>query len=206
MVRRLKTDLRELGVQGYPLRRVLRIALTHEDGHWQAHFPPPAAEHAGLGPAEPAELRLSTLLAEYTALLRPRRSKRGQLVFITLQKRLLSSIEAFHRTLRLHADHAGADPGSADPQLALPAPEDDEYGQDDETAEAAAASRHIPRPEGRARQILDEMLQIAERWRHLPNAKTLASSPGSAVTSAAAPFRAAPAGSPRRTPPGPIGG
>lgn len=184
MVRRLKSDLRELGVQGYPVRRLVQLDLLHEDGSWRCRARPPAdgfaVERLGLGPAEPVELRLSALLAEYTALMRPRRSKRGQLVFINLQKRLLSSVEAFYRTLQLHAAHLGAEIGTADPQLNLPAPEDDEYGQDEEAAEdaagaeIAAASRHLATPEGRARQILDEMLELAERWRHLPDAKTLA--------------------------------
>ena len=185
MVRRLKSDLRELHIEGYPERRVIELDLTHADGSWQcrargAAAEPPAAP-VDLGPSEPVELRLSLLLAEYTELMRPRRSKRGQLVFINLQKRLLSSVEAFYRTLKLHADHLDpAQARAAETQLALPEPEDDEYGQDDEAAEAAAgaeiaaASRQLAHPEGRARQILDEMLQLAERWRHLPDAKTLA--------------------------------
>jgi hypothetical protein len=184
MVRRLKSDLRKLNIEGYPERRVVQLDLTHEGGSWRCLARPAmdgfAAAPLDLGAAEPVELRLSTLLAEYTALQRPRRNQRGQLVFINLQKRLLSSVEAFHRTLRLHADHVGANASTVDVQLGLPAPEDDEYGQDDEAAEAAAgaeiaaASRHVATPEGRARQLLDEMLQLAERWRHLPDAKTLA--------------------------------
>lgn len=193
MVRRLKSDLRELGIEGYPVRRLVQLDLTHEAGGWHCRAPEPApnpadtfaAQRLDLGQAEPVELRLSTLLAEYTALVQPRRNKRGQLVFINLQKRLLSSVEAFYRTLRLHADNAGAHPGD-DAQLSFPVPEDDEYGQDEEAEEAAdfadtaagaeiaAASRRLVRPEGRARQILDEMLGLAERWRHLPDAKTLA--------------------------------
>jgi hypothetical protein len=34
MVRRLKADLRELGIGNYPDRRVIRLDLTHEDGRW----------------------------------------------------------------------------------------------------------------------------------------------------------------------------
>jgi hypothetical protein len=56
---------------------------------------------------------------------RPRRSKRGQLVFINLQKRLLSSIEAFYRILKLHADRMGSAAATAETQLALAEPEDD---------------------------------------------------------------------------------
>jgi hypothetical protein len=182
MVRRLKADLRELGVEGYPVRRLVQLDLAHEAGSWHCRTRPQggeAAEPVDLGAAEPVELRLSALLAEYTALVRPLRNQRGQLVFINLQKRLLSGVEAFYRTLKLHADSVGAD-ASTDSQRVLATPEDDEYGQDEETVEAAAgaevaaASRHLVTPQGRARQILDEMLQLAERWRHLPDAKTLA--------------------------------
>ena len=180
MVRRLKSDLRALHVEGYPERLVVQLDLTHADGSWSCRARQPGAETLALGNADPVELRLSSLLAEYTELMRPRRSKRGQLVFINLQKRLLSSVEAFYRTLKLHADHLGTAKAMAETQLVLSEPEDDEYGQDDEAAEAAAgaeiaaASRHLSTPEGRARQILDEMLHLAERWRHLPDAKVLA--------------------------------
>ncbi len=183
MVRRLKSDLRALRVEGYPERRIVRLDLDHSDGSWSCRVRQAAEETVAapidLGRAEPVELRLSSLLAEYTGLMRPRRSKRGQLVFINLQKRLLSSVEAFYRTLKVHADHAGS-AAAADTQLSLVNPEDDEYGQDDEALEAisgaeiAAASRHLGRPEGNAAKILAEMLQIAERWRHLPDAKVLA--------------------------------
>jgi hypothetical protein len=95
MVRRLKADLRELGVEGYPLRRLVQLDLTHKTGSWHCRTRPAAgafaAEPLDLGPAEPVELCLSSLLAEYTALLRPRHNKRGQLVFINLQKRLLGA-------------------------------------------------------------------------------------------------------------------
>ena len=183
MVRRLKADLRELGVKGYPDRRIVQLDLTHAEGVWHCRARQPAGDFAAepveIGSGDPVELRLSRLLAEYTDLMRPRRNKRGQLVFINLQKRLLSSVEAFYRTLKLHADHLGA-AATPDVQLTLALPEEDEYGQDDEAADAAAgaeiaaASRHLASPEGRARQVLDEMLQLAERWRHLPDAKVLA--------------------------------
>jgi len=81
MVRRLKEDLRALKVATFPKREIVRIAL----------------------PGTPPEVRLSQLLAEYTALMKPARG-RGTLVFVNLQKRLLSSIEAFVRTLELHAE------------------------------------------------------------------------------------------------------
>src|SRR4029077_12612776 len=60
MVRRLKSDLRELGRGGFPERKVVRIDRRAEAG------------------AEPVELVLSRLLAEYTGLMQPRRGKRGR--------------------------------------------------------------------------------------------------------------------------------
>ena len=79
MVRRLKEDLRKLGSEKFPLRRLLRLELTQQGETF-------------------AELTLATLLAEYTELVRPAQGQ-GKLVFINLQKRLLSSVEAFARTL-----------------------------------------------------------------------------------------------------------
>jgi superfamily II DNA/RNA helicase len=107
-------------------------------------------------------------------------------VFINLQKRLLSSIEAFARTLRLHAE--SVERGKAKTKIRplrrieLEANEyaEDEYGEDDEQAEEAAgievseASRLIETPEGRARALLDQMVGLAEQFRGAPDAKVLA--------------------------------
>jgi SNF2 family DNA or RNA helicase len=89
MVRRLKDDLRQLG-DNIPLRHVEKIEIT------------------GL-PDDAPELVLSHLLQEYRALREKRlrnatRSVQNAsgLVLVSLQKRLLSSIEAFDRTLRVH--------------------------------------------------------------------------------------------------------
>jgi len=89
MVRRLKDDIREI-VGGFPKRRVVQINID------------------GL-PADAPELRLSALLDEYRQLREQRLSgetKRKQaasgLLTTNLQQRLLSSIEAFSRTLRVH--------------------------------------------------------------------------------------------------------
>ncbi len=193
MVRRLKSDLRALKIGDYPERRVVRIDLHHEDGAWQGRLTESAdtAAEAGpepavsLGAAEPVELRLAELLAEYTTLMQPRRGKKGRLVFINLQKRLLSSVEAFHRTLELHARAMGQDAFNAAPeedQTLLPGlstDEEDEYGAEEEadtdaSAAVAAGSRHLQTPQGRARQILDEMLALAGRSRFAADAKALA--------------------------------
>ena len=197
MVRRLKADLRELHIGNYPERRIVELDLAHEDGHWICRgrggsadpevrgFGAPPLDLGVVETAEPVELELSRLLAEYTELMRPRRNKRGQLVFINLQKRLLSSVEAFWHTLKLHAEHAGEeateDSGAGSQPTLLPTLlDDDEYGVDDESAEAsagaevAAASRRLAAPSGRARALLDEMLRLAGHGRNVPDAKVLA--------------------------------
>jgi superfamily II DNA or RNA helicase len=89
MVRRLKEDLRRLG-QTFPERIIEPIVI------------------GGL-PEEAPELVLATKLAAYRDLRRERlqtetasRRAQAELVWIGLQQRLLSSIEAFARTLRVH--------------------------------------------------------------------------------------------------------
>jgi hypothetical protein len=169
MVRRLKVDLRALGYD-FPERRVVQLDV------------PPA------GGEIPVEVTLSDKLAEYTELMKPKKG-RGKLAFISLQKRLLSSVYAFDRTLALHVESVAA--GRATTQLdlsndesALPARADDEeedaYGIDEETEEATldaevrAASRSLPSPEGRARTLLAEMQQLAAGGRNQPDAKVRA--------------------------------
>ena len=216
MVRRLKEDLRTLRVDKFPERKVVRLDLRHHDGQWWAH--PPDGKPTELGEGRPIEVELSTKLAEYTALTKPQRG-RGQLVFINLQKRLLSSVEAFHRTLDLHAKAATAD--SSTPIERLPGfddvpsgevDDDDTNGPDEETLEAAedhavqAASRLVKTPEGRARELLDEMVRLSAQYRALPDAKCWRSSHGSARTSAPpSPPPAWRAVRRRPTEPGPIG-
>ncbi len=89
MVRRLKEDIREV-VGGFARRRVVQIDIKD--------LPP-----------DSAELRLPALLDEYRQLREQRllseskRSRAASALLITgLQQRLLSSIEAFSRTLRVH--------------------------------------------------------------------------------------------------------
>ena len=140
MVRRLKEDLRAI-VGGLPERKVEEIAID------------------GL-PAEAPELRLAALLAEYKeareARLKtaPRSAQTSSaLVQSNLQTRLLSSVEAFARTLKVHRDSVerhltrqAADGGAADaaggsarsfPLLAASPGADDEASEltDDELAE-----------------------------------------------------------------------
>ena len=89
MVRRLKEDIREIQ-GGFPRRKVERILID------------------GL-PADAPELQLSDLLDEYRTVREKRHSgasKRAQasagLLVVGLQQRLLSSIEAFARSLKVH--------------------------------------------------------------------------------------------------------
>ncbi len=162
MVRRLKRDLRaaKLGGTSFPRRKIVRVAI---DGH-------------------PEELKLAEMLAEYTELMRPKKG-RGQLVFINLQKRLLSSVEAFYRTLEVHAERFERGDLAKDTNLdlseGLNATEDDAEAADsdedllDRTADADVrdATALLQSPEARARQLLDEMLSLAKRLRHQPDAK-----------------------------------
>ena len=214
MVRRLKKDLLAMGTQKkLPHRRVIEIALHDQDGAWRVRYNEedrtlndialdrnmPAVGETGV------ELRLSELLADYTELASPKRG-RGRLPFIRLQQRLLSSVEAFARTLARHrktlgnteTDANGTAPHSETPKpgVSLRTPgfpgtlgegamgddfaDADEYGLDDETAEAAddheveTASRLVRTPGGRARALLDQMHDLAERHRGAPDAKVLA--------------------------------
>jgi superfamily II DNA or RNA helicase/DNA-binding transcriptional regulator YiaG len=89
MVRRIKEDIREIQ-GGFPERKVVRVAID------------------GL-PAEAPELVLSNLLDEYRTVREERfadAARRAQasagLLVVGLQQRLLSSIEAFARTLEVH--------------------------------------------------------------------------------------------------------
>jgi len=156
MVRRLKEDLRKLGVEQFPLRRLLRLELTQQNGNTFA------------------ELELATLLAEYTELVRPRQGQ-GKLVFINLQKRLLSSVEAFARTLDAHHRAVALGRTKANVQLSL-LNDEDEYGVDDEALDQAdensveAASRALT-PDGHARALLDRMLKLAQQNRGAADAK-----------------------------------
>ena len=89
MVRRIKEDIREVQ-GGFPRREVVRLAVD------------------GLPPDAP-ELVLSRLLDEYRAVREERfsgTSTRTQasaaLLVVGLQQRLLSSIEAFAQSLKVH--------------------------------------------------------------------------------------------------------
>ncbi len=186
MVRRLKGDLRDV-VEHIPLRRVIQVDVRQEAEAWTAADRVDggaASAPRPIGSGPPADLQLAQMLAEYTALMRPveekRGAARGKLVFINLQKRLLSSVEAFWKTLKLHERGVQKAGTPAQLELASRHEEDDEYGEQDGTedtdvgVETEQASRTLQSPAGRARELLAKLLEVAERHRALPDAKMLA--------------------------------
>ena len=183
MVRRLKDDLRRLN-GGFPERHIDEVQLTVD--------------------AASPELLLPQLLDEYREARRERlkdASKSTQaaseLVICGLQKRLLSSIEAFASTLNVHRKafdaqlSAGSRSTAADAripaaiQLALtdtPDGDDEraEAAEDDVTAESDAAMRAAtaramgPGPKdafARERELLYRMTELAEAARGQTDAK-----------------------------------
>jgi hypothetical protein len=188
MVRRLKEDLREIQ-GGFPKRNVVQVDVD------------------GL-PADAPELRLSALLDRYRMLREERlarESKRKQaasgLLITGLQQRLLSSIEAFARTLHVHRRtvqrqwaQAAAGTPPADARLPitadlLTAPLDsdddrailaDELLEAEEHAQFEAMSAATMGPlQGtqseaifaQEQALLEEMTEIAETSRRLPDAR-----------------------------------
>jgi SNF2 family DNA or RNA helicase len=182
MVRRLKEDLRAVA-GGFPRRVVRQIDLSD--------LPP-----------DTPELRLSVLLDRYRDLREERlqgESKRRQataaLLISGLQQRLLSSVEAFARTLRVHRrtaqrqwEEAGnlrlvTNGHAAEPSLFCEGidndddratlPEEELRAEEEAQIEAATLDTGVPRPGTMARekQLLDEMSEIAESARGLPDAR-----------------------------------
>ncbi|WP_225888703.1 DISARM system SNF2-like helicase DrmD [Myxococcus xanthus] len=182
MVRRLKGDLRALGSsQRYPERHVVGVRLTHESGRWHAEWLAPDGKaverRVDLGEASAPELELSQKLAHYTELMAPG-TKQGRLVFTNLQKRLLSSIEAFHRTLSVHAAAFGAEALAPDGGALTgdTAPESEEHGETDDALELSFAETIHEHSQDlsasvQARKLLDDMLKLSARHRAARDAK-----------------------------------
>jgi superfamily II DNA/RNA helicase len=180
MVRRLKEDIREIA-GGFPERCLVPVTID------------------GLA-ADAPELKLTDLLADYREI-RKRRfasgTKRqqaiGGLILSTLQQRLFSSIEAFHRTLGAHRRAmervwAGESTSQYDHQpttdsLTAGFNSDDERSllnadqQELEAAEALAiatqraAGDSTAADQKREHELLDEMALIAERHRFSPDGR-----------------------------------
>ncbi|MEI6414277.1 MAG: DISARM system SNF2-like helicase DrmD, partial [Pseudomonadota bacterium] len=186
MVRRLKEDLREAGVPGFCQREVKEICL---DG---------LPDHA-------PELELSRWLDRYRQLREQRlksASRRQQaasgLLLVGLQQRLLSSIEAFARTLRVHRrtvqrqwDDAQRDAAAKQrfDLLATPVGGDDDaatlldtelQAEEDAQMEAATVASAVPVSDRERaafedeRQVLEHMAEIAEAARSQPDARVRA--------------------------------
>jgi superfamily II DNA or RNA helicase len=185
MVRRLKEDIREVQ-GGFPKRSVVRIEIDDL-------------------PADAPELQLSRLLDEYRTAREERTrdaTRKAQaaagLLVVGLQQRLLSSTEAFARSLTVHRQTverqrqkasvaAAAELLETEEALLLNAPDaDDERGEwTDEQLEAEeaaqieavtlAAEEDAGQVEdeawGREFALLDQMGEIAEVHRHEPDAK-----------------------------------
>lgn len=181
MVRRLKEDLRALDRGDYPSRKLVRHRLQHDGDAWacvRGATEATGAAHA-IGGGTPFELELAEKLREYTKL-RKVDKKGGALALVNLQKRLLSSVPAFARTLKKHA--AGKSgvtvlkelAESAHRQLEL----DDLYGDEaeDETealeAVATATAKLAP-PSKQALSLLKEMSRLAQKHQDDPDAKIL---------------------------------
>ena len=177
MVRRLKDDLRSVGVKGFPERKV------------------EAVEISGL-PEDTPELALARLLDHYRTIRldnlagQPRRvCNQFELLVTQLQQRLLSSIEAFARTLRVHKktmervwakELTATDGTGADAAKLQPADSDDERGTEDESVQADLLDREAEKAtlasasataSDAERKLLDEMTTIAEQSRSLADAR-----------------------------------
>jgi hypothetical protein len=179
MVRRLKSDLEPLKVAAFPVRVVQRWRLDHHAGHWQltpTTRRPTTEEETGpaidLGPSSAPELVLAEKLARYTALMETGKGV-GRLVFINLQKRLLSSVAAFFRTFSAHCA------GLTDTPLPgpLPQPSLDDVRGDDEAADEADEGRArlgsagLTDPSAEAATLRHALLTLAKSARHQPDAR-----------------------------------
>jgi Helicase conserved C-terminal domain/SNF2-related domain len=200
MVRRLKRDIKALQLSDdYPDRRVVQVSLSCDNpgaaaATWTAAFQSDAGHaDAGhtrtLGTAGTADLALSELLRQYAAVAQVK-GKRGRLAIVNLQKRLLSSIEAFARTIRRHAHTVAPDLDVREPQQAFDFGDFDgfdhgaqaetaglseEYGsEDDSEAEEARADNLAVTAPASARTLLAAMIDLAEQHRGAPSPKLLA--------------------------------
>ncbi len=170
MVRRLKQDLREIGEE-FPQRYVLPIVIDNL-------------------PEDAPELKLSRLLQQYRNLREEKLKDAAKstqttamLVITSLQKRLLSSIEAFARTLKVHRTGIEKQAANRTPihQASLPllfeSPGADderaEFSEEEviaeEDAQMAAASMQAAGQTARELAILDEMADVANSSRYQPD-------------------------------------
>lgn len=182
MVRRLKEDLRVLNRGSYPERKLVRHSLQHDGEEWACvtwtQEAPSSAQR--IGGVIPFELQLAEMLRQYTAL-RTEVGKGGRLALVNLQKRLLSCVPAFARTLKKHAEGKSgvAILKQAEVSNTQHIELDDLYGDeaDDEAEEfamVAAATAKLAPPSEQALKLLKEMGELAQRYQDEPDAKILA--------------------------------
>jgi len=178
MVRRLKQDLREINNADFPERKIVAVKVDNL-------------------PNDAPELVLAQLLQEYRSCREARlkeatKSSRAaaMLVITSLQKRLLSSIEAFARTLKVHqtsverqAKQAAAAlpkvhqtslsllqsaPGNDDERAELP---EEEIELEEEAQMEAATRASGGTVSAREIELLEEMSQIATKARYKPDGR-----------------------------------
>lgn len=187
IVRRLKEDIREIQ-GGFPKRNVVQVTID------------------GLS-ADAPELKLARLLDQYRELREERlkdETKRKQaaagLLIVGLQQRLLSSVEAFARTLKVHRktvqrqwekmqaeahaedsntgtlDLLAGSVGNDDDRATLD--EDELQAEEDKQFETASAATMGPIEDlsakqlfEREQQLLEEMTDTAEQARGKPDAR-----------------------------------
>ena len=172
MVRRLKQDLREINNADFPERKIIAVKVDKL-------------------PEDAPELVLAQLLQEYRSCREARlkeatKSSRAaaMLVITSLQKRLLSSIEAFARTLKVHQTSVErqAQQAPALPQLhqtslsllqAAPGNDDEraELPEEEVELEEEAQMESATRASGgtisaREIELLDKMSNIATKARY----------------------------------------
>ena len=178
MVRRLKADLKEIG-ESFPTRHIEQVDISDL-------------------PEDAPDLSLARLLDEYRkareerlAAASPSARASAGLVTTALQKRLLSSIEAFACTLRVHRRSVEnpkkkGTPASVQLDLSLfdaPGPDDeradlseDEVAAQDEAAIEVASETSAPTGEAleKEKRLLAEMSEIAEKARGKADPRVLA--------------------------------
>jgi ERCC4-related helicase len=184
MIRRLKDDLRRIGVPGFPDRKVEQISLPQDLGF-------------DLLPEDNPELALTALLDQYRVLrldsmagATKRQRSHFELLTTQLQQRLLSSAEAFARSLRVHRStmeklwaretalgtdvkvrsHSMEAVDAEDERSTL---DEDQLAElfDQETEKATLAAAVETTTEASERKLLEQMTSIAERARTEPDAK-----------------------------------
>jgi len=175
MVRRLKADLREIS-GGFPVRKIIKVDIQDL-------------------PNDAPELTLARLLDEYWVArearleaLPPKQRAAQGLILVNLQKRLFSSIEAFHRTLKAHrraleraaATEPQAAPTASNLELLLAQPDaeddrsalaEDEVEVEEEQAIEAATAAGGGKPSAHEVDLVARMEEIAEHSRRLPDAR-----------------------------------